>query len=961
MCLVVADLCVVRLGAGGFGAVFVARDVRTGATYALKRMFMTNEEQSSALQREVELMARLPRHKNIIGYIDSAAEHREYLILMELSTGGSVFHLMNERGASRLRADEILAIYSDLCEAVAHLHSQRPPIAHRDLKVENVLLGADGHYKLCDFGSATTAVMLPVDARSRNLAEDDIAMFTTMAYRAPEMVDLFRGQRIDTQVDVWALGVTLYKMLFYTNPFEDTKLAIMNAHWSLPETARYPRGLYDLVGFCLQPDPYVRPDIFDLCERVFALRGLPCPVPRVERVPPPAGSAPPATASAAGGGSGGVFGLLHRHASVAGSDSAHAPPVTLRPQLTGDSAPTSARASAAVASPPAASSPFGPSTAPSSWAWPPTASQPSQPQPVVSALLADPWASAAAPAASLAWSSDPFSMTAAAPAPAAVPTIAALTTPPTPTSMPATGGHLDLFGRSSPLPTTGRPASVGSLDALLMTSRPASGGGSSSRPNSIGGLEALFGTPLSSPAVSAESPFATPFALAPHGTSAPQALPTQAPAWAQLSTAAQPASPARAPTRSLDAAVANAVNRATSDSLAPAPPQYPARLLALAWQSPDEFAAALWLALMARPLRDSPVVCSKALILLHRLLHCAPRAVLQASIARASALAELKRLWANDVRQTDVSRLCAAHADALGLKLALHARTEQLEGNYSLDAALLALQERGVRAAEGAPALLQQETVAELLRVYRSMLETLRLACDPSGPAAALKTACAVVLAEDVHLALLAGTCLLHATAVARGRQACIRLVQSFDALYAELTRAAERLRGAPGVADAITLPALASSPPAIPSEASALVFGPGTHDSAVAARIAALGGLAVGALLSPGPGAAGAAALVRPAVPASLYVSLDSPLGGASDDDEPAAGGAGAGADGRASAFASLPPAAVTESALSPGAATAATAAAWRGPAPNVDGLVAPVRRIALAPPGAPQSPLRL
>lgn len=179
----------------------------------------------------------------------------------------------------------------NICAAVARLHTNNPPIAHRDLKVENILLGEDGRWKLCDFGSATTTTYHPSNQRERLVAEEDINRNTTMMYRAPEMVDLYRGQAINEKVDIWALGCILFKMAYGADAF-DSGLGIMNARYTFPEFRKtspefesfigilfYPILLYQIfiecLGYLLNSDPTARPNIHQVQERLASLRGVP--------------------------------------------------------------------------------------------------------------------------------------------------------------------------------------------------------------------------------------------------------------------------------------------------------------------------------------------------------------------------------------------------------------------------------------------------------------------------------------------------------------------------------------------------------------------------------------------------------------------------------------------------------------------------------------------------------------
>ncbi|EFA74620.1 putative protein serine/threonine kinase [Heterostelium album PN500] len=268
-----------KIAEGGFGLVYLVRD-DYNRQYALKRMFIQEKDRLDTVVGEIGIMQQLKNHKNIVKLEDyKIVENREkreteVLMLLEFCSGGSVLDIMNHRGEqSRLSEREILAIFSDTCNAVAELHSQQPPFAHRDLKIENILYCETSCcYKLCDFGSATIKTYDTGADSDRNRAEDDINTYTTLFYRAPEMVDLYRRQVISEKVDIWALGCLLFKMAFYVDPF-DGALAIMNARYQIPTGSRYSQAFHSLIEFCLVSDPEQRPSIFDVMQRLDEIRG----------------------------------------------------------------------------------------------------------------------------------------------------------------------------------------------------------------------------------------------------------------------------------------------------------------------------------------------------------------------------------------------------------------------------------------------------------------------------------------------------------------------------------------------------------------------------------------------------------------------------------------------------------------------------------------------------------------
>lgn len=156
---------------------------------------------------------------------------------------------MNRRLRERLTEAEILTIFADVCEGVAHMHSVRPPLLHRDLKVENILQASPTSYKLCDFGSAARPTRAPQSIEEIRSLEQDLNRHTTLQYRAPEMVDLYLRRSVDEKSDVWALGVLLYKLCYYTTPFEEHgPLAILNVMYKTPLYPIYSEQMKELIG-----------------------------------------------------------------------------------------------------------------------------------------------------------------------------------------------------------------------------------------------------------------------------------------------------------------------------------------------------------------------------------------------------------------------------------------------------------------------------------------------------------------------------------------------------------------------------------------------------------------------------------------------------------------------------------------------------------------------------------------
>lgn len=160
---------------------------------------------------------------NIIKLYESSinmkdSSNGECLMLMELCSGGSLFNLMEEYMKTKLNLSQILYILKDITRGLIAMHQKG--VAHRDLKIENVLLN-NKKFKLCDFGSASTQIIdfSKINRQEYQKYEEQFEQNTTMMYRPPEMCDPYLNYKVDCKVDIWMLGCILYTLIFFKHPF----------------------------------------------------------------------------------------------------------------------------------------------------------------------------------------------------------------------------------------------------------------------------------------------------------------------------------------------------------------------------------------------------------------------------------------------------------------------------------------------------------------------------------------------------------------------------------------------------------------------------------------------------------------------------------------------------------------------------------------------------------------------
>ncbi|EFO79060.1 serine/threonine protein kinase [Oscillochloris trichoides DG-6] len=189
------------IGRGGMGAVYEAVDQRLGATVALKQMTVTGANVATAFEREARILASL-RHPALPKVSDFFADAQGQFLVMEYIPGNDLGHLLTKRGQP-FPVEEVVR-WADQCLAVLeYLHSQNPPIIHRDIKPQNLKLTPAGEIVLLDFGLAKGYA----NVQSPNTA----SIFAYTPNYAP--LEQVQGSGTGPLSDLYALAATIYHLL----------------------------------------------------------------------------------------------------------------------------------------------------------------------------------------------------------------------------------------------------------------------------------------------------------------------------------------------------------------------------------------------------------------------------------------------------------------------------------------------------------------------------------------------------------------------------------------------------------------------------------------------------------------------------------------------------------------------------------------------------------------------------
>ena len=234
------------IGKGGMALVYRAVDQRTGHNVAVKILrpeYAQDQEFLERFDREAQTASKMSHH-NIVNLLDIGQEEDLRYLVMEYVNGRTLKEVIQQKGA--LPPTVAAQIGIRILSALQHAHDNG--IIHRDIKSQNILVNANGHIKVSDFGIARIA-------GSNTISKTDNVM-GSVHYFSPEQA---KGEEVAFGSDLYSVGVVLFEMLTGQLPFDgETPVAVAIQHISTP-----PRSVMEL-------NPAVQPAFAHVVEKALA-------------------------------------------------------------------------------------------------------------------------------------------------------------------------------------------------------------------------------------------------------------------------------------------------------------------------------------------------------------------------------------------------------------------------------------------------------------------------------------------------------------------------------------------------------------------------------------------------------------------------------------------------------------------------------------------------------------------
>lgn len=247
-----------KIGSGGMGAVYRARDDHLAREVAIKVLLpgaIADDIARKKFRNEAHALSQL-NHPNIATIHDFDADGGRDFLVMEYIQGVTLNKRLLE---GSLPQNEVITLGAQLADGLAAAHEQG--VIHRDLKPGNVRITTDGRLKILDFGLAKLRLAAKVSPNSETLSETQV-IAGTLAYMAPEQV---LGGEIDARTDIHAAGAVLYQMATSLPPFTSIDRSelmneVLRSVPSPPDTVnpKLSPELARIISKCLERDPEQR-------------------------------------------------------------------------------------------------------------------------------------------------------------------------------------------------------------------------------------------------------------------------------------------------------------------------------------------------------------------------------------------------------------------------------------------------------------------------------------------------------------------------------------------------------------------------------------------------------------------------------------------------------------------------------------------------------------------------------
>ncbi|KAL7748551.1 Protein kinase [Sorochytrium milnesiophthora] len=247
-----------KIGQGASGCVYIARQLSTARSVAIKTMELAQQPRPELIVNEILIMKE-STHPNIVNYLDSYLVKNELWVIMELMEGGPLNEVIEN--VMSMPEDVIASITRETLAGLSHLHSKN--IIHRDIKSDNILLDSHGRVKITDFGFCAK---LNEDRSKR------VTMVGTPYWMAPEVV---KQKEYSYKIDIWSLGIMVIEMIEGEPPYLDEEplkalyLIATNGTPKLKRPEKVSASCKDFLAASLNVDAVKRASSDDLLRHEF--------------------------------------------------------------------------------------------------------------------------------------------------------------------------------------------------------------------------------------------------------------------------------------------------------------------------------------------------------------------------------------------------------------------------------------------------------------------------------------------------------------------------------------------------------------------------------------------------------------------------------------------------------------------------------------------------------------------